>query len=85
MGTVHRFHPDENDPTGAVLYDGCERCDEHAKHPLMGLDAANLTRLVDLRNARTVNDAAAYAILERVRADAHYLERTVARFRTGAG
>ena len=40
----HRYHPDEamGDPEDAILYDNCERCDEHAEQ-LYGLDQGNLT------------------------------------------
>ena len=39
----HRYHPDpeRGDPPTAVLYDDCERCDEHAANPV-SLDVRNL-------------------------------------------
>ena len=87
MGAVHRYHPDpeKGDPPDAFLYDGCERCDEHAAHPLAGLDSEHLAGLVDLDNARTDNEAAAHVVLQRVRADAYYLERSIQSQRSGEG
>lgn len=44
--TAHRAHPIEGDPDDAILYDGCERCAQHAEYPLSGsLDADKLARL----------------------------------------
>lgn len=31
--------------TGLVLYDDCERCAEHAQHPMSSLDDGNLAKL----------------------------------------
>jgi hypothetical protein len=47
MSATHRYHPnpDRGDPEDAVLWDDCERCDEHAKDPGAGLDAGNLYTL----------------------------------------
>lgn len=44
---THRYHPDPdtNDPADAVLWDDCERCEEHAQHPHLTLDNENLVRL----------------------------------------
>ena len=46
MGSMHRYHPDDNrgDPVDAVLYDGCDRCHEHAA-TLYDLSAHNLLRI----------------------------------------
>jgi hypothetical protein len=44
MGTMHRYHP-RNDEEPAILYDDCERCAEHAAHPLDSLDDRFLTLL----------------------------------------
>ncbi len=54
----HRYHPDtmSGDPEDAVLYDDCERCDQHAAHPGDGLDAGNLWALYNLPTARTRNE-----------------------------
>ncbi len=43
---THRYHPDtmSGDPEDAVLYDDCERCDEHAKD-LRELDTDQLKRI----------------------------------------
>ena len=32
---MHRYHPnpERNDPESAILYDDCERCNEHAEDP----------------------------------------------------
>ena len=61
MSATHRPHPDHalGDPPHAVLYDGCERCDEHAERPGDGLDAGNLAALYTLRTARTRNERVA--------------------------
>ena len=50
MGALHRYHPDpeRGDPVQAVLYDGCERCAEHAERPFVDLDDRNLKLLWDL-------------------------------------
>ncbi len=55
---THRYHPDimSGDPEDAVLYDDCERCDEHAAHPDAGLDAPNLVTLYTRREPRTNNE-----------------------------
>lgn len=36
-----------DDPTGAVLYDGCDRCSQHAAHPFGSLDDDNLAALIE--------------------------------------
>jgi len=50
--TAHIYHPEVYDPTftpdGPVLSDRCPRCQEHATHPLMSLDAHRLSRLLEL-------------------------------------
>ena len=33
------------DPADAILYDGCDRCEQHASHPIESLDDDNLGRL----------------------------------------
>lgn len=38
---AHRFHPYEDDPIGALLYDRCDRCAEQAASPLF-LDQTKL-------------------------------------------
>lgn len=30
----HRFHPTDQDPSGAIMYDDCPRCAEQAANPL---------------------------------------------------
>lgn len=40
--STHTFHPDTHE---AGLQPGCPRCEEHADHPLAGLDSINLARL----------------------------------------
>ena len=66
MSATHRAHPDPayEDPAEAILYDGCERCDEHAARPGDGLDAGNLVALYTLAQARTTNERTA---MERIR------------------
>lgn len=39
---IHSVHPDI---PGAVLFDDCERCREHADNPFDSLDDGNLTKL----------------------------------------
>lgn len=58
MSATHRPHPDpeRDDPEDAVLWDDCERCDEHAKNPGDGLDAAHLADLYTLAQSRTYNE-----------------------------
>ena len=46
------------DPDGAVLYDGCERCAEHAERPFVSLDDDNLARLI----GAAIGDGLAYPI-----------------------
>lgn len=43
MGLPHRYHPDPemDDPSDAMLYDDCARCDEQATD-LLGLDNQKL-------------------------------------------
>ncbi len=55
---THRYHPnpEKADPEDAVLWDNCERCDEHAKSPNDGLDAGNLVALYTLARPRTDNE-----------------------------
>ena len=61
--TIHRYHPDHDRgdaPRGvAVLWDDCERCDEHAANPGIGLDADRLRALAVMGTPATVNDAKA--------------------------
>lgn len=61
MSVTHRPHPDpeREDPENAVLYDDCERCEQHAKDPGVGLDAANLVALYTLTQPRTGNERVA--------------------------
>ena len=44
---MHRYHPDPNvypkDAEAFILYDDCQRCDQHAADP-RGLDGSNLSR-----------------------------------------
>ncbi len=40
--SVHSYHPDSHTHG---LADDCERCDEHARRPWLGLDSHNLTVL----------------------------------------
>ncbi len=54
---AHRPHPIMDDPEDAVLYDNCERCDEHAKN-LRGIDNPNLRRIRD-RHRRGVQEITA--------------------------
>ena len=44
---VHRFHPDpaRADDPEAILWDDCERCDEHTEHPHATLDKNNIINL----------------------------------------
>jgi len=43
-GTVHNVHIGK----GVVLYDRCERCEEHARHPFYSLDDSNLRKLSEI-------------------------------------
>lgn len=45
--SAHRLHPDPayEDPPGAILYDQCPRCLDHAHNP-RSLDRENLLRIV---------------------------------------
>ena len=56
---THRYHPDtmSGDPEDAVLWDDCERCDEHAKD-LRGLDNDHIRRIRDRhrRGLQTITD-----------------------------
>ncbi len=44
MSATHRPHPLEHDPEDAILYDNCERCDQHAED-LSGIDNSNLQQI----------------------------------------
>lgn len=49
VSLVERIPTDEsriyNDPDDAVLFDGCDRCAQHASHPTESLDDENLAAL----------------------------------------
>ena len=57
--TMHRFHPifdtaaatewelPEPDQGEFILYNNCDRCAEHAEHPLLSLDDNNLRDMWD--------------------------------------
>lgn len=57
--TMHRLHPIFDDETAkewglskpdrerVILYDDCDRCAEHAEHPLMSLDDSSLSAMWD--------------------------------------
>ncbi len=53
MSATHRVHPNSNgtyrpvDPPDAILWDDCERCDEHATDAL-GLDRTKLRAAWDM-------------------------------------
>lgn len=63
----HTVHPDSH---VAGLADGCPRCAEHAKDPLVTLDDLNIrdlvTRAVDETPARSETEALAIREVERV-------------------
>jgi len=48
----HRYHPDPatDDPQDAILWDDCDRCEQHATHP-QALDSRNLREAWDLAMA----------------------------------
>jgi hypothetical protein len=65
--TVHRRHPTDDDPADAILFDDCERCEQHARM-LVGLDDDHLARLYGRMSDveygaddgyRTINEATA--------------------------
>ena len=84
MSATHRPHPLESDPEDAVLYDNCERCDQHAED-LSGIDNDNLQRIRDRhrdgvneitineRRARNLIDAA-YQVVIRIDGGRRHLE-----------
>ena len=43
---IHRYHPDpaQHDDSESILYDDCERCEQHAEQ-LVGLDRGNVGEL----------------------------------------
>lgn len=41
--SAHTYHPDTHEHG---LADDCERCEEHAEHPILTLDSENLHELV---------------------------------------
>jgi hypothetical protein len=43
--TAHRPHPIQDDPPQAVLFDHCDRCDEHVKTFTYSLDLPRLREL----------------------------------------
>jgi len=49
---MHIYHPETWDPkfhpSGPVLCDACERCQEHAEHPFESLDLDRIKHLKDL-------------------------------------
>lgn len=57
---THRPHPIDDDPVDAVLYDRCERCNQHADM-LTSLDDRNLTRLYGMVGSDTQPQTAAEA------------------------
>lgn len=72
--TMHRAHPittddpdqlerwgiDHPDPEDAILFDGCDRCEEHAAQPLASLSGGHLARLwlemVNVEHTRGTRD-----------------------------
>lgn len=66
--TAHIHHPHVYDPVfrpdGPVLDDECERCQEHAAHPLESLDGHRITRLAAL----ATDDGPWLSVLDRVAA-----------------
>lgn len=61
--SIHRFHPDPDIPSdelAVALYNDCERCEEHASHPVQSLDNVNLAKLwnemLDVETNRTDRD-----------------------------
>ena len=43
--SLHRFHPNDDDPPDAVLWDDCERCQQHTVYPYVTLDKGNIRLL----------------------------------------
>lgn len=43
--TLERWGIDEPDPGDAVLFDGCDRCEQHAADPLASLSGGHLAAL----------------------------------------
>ena len=75
----HRYHPDPDRGdlprgSGVVLWDDCERCDEHAARPGMGLDDQHLWKLALLPTTATANDRKAKRVIE----EAEHLARRLA-------
>ena len=50
--SIHTFHPDTHE---FGLADNCPRCEEHANHPLAGLDDSNLRELLRRIEERLLN------------------------------
>jgi len=48
LGTVHSPHTLPTYEAPHILYDGCERCAEHATSPFLALDDYHLKSLIDL-------------------------------------
>lgn len=44
--SAHRFHPDNRDPEGALLFDDCPGCERHAKL-LLSLDVQSMGEMWD--------------------------------------
>ena len=65
--STHTFHPDTHE---FGLADNCPRCEEHADHPLAGLDDHNLRvllrRIEEHLPHRSVNEGIAMANLRDV-------------------
>jgi len=59
--TVHRPHPIQgdyigkryDDPDDAILWDDCDRCSEHAQHPLSSLDNEHLVALAEMTDLQS--------------------------------
>ena len=56
---THRYHPDADDPKDVILYDDCERCDQHTE-TLFSLDATKFRRLWDRTVAFERDDEGGY-------------------------
>lgn len=63
--TVHRYHPDpERGEVKSLLYDDCDRCAQHATHPLNSLDPEHLVALAKMTdNQAWTNDTERKACL----------------------
>ena len=58
---THSYHPDTHE-YGLVM--GCERCEQHAKHPEVSLDTENILRLLTEEPKSALDEVAAARLIE---------------------